>query len=87
MLLYTHAVWGIDLESFGDPYFPSLRDYYKRELNRDLWVLDVTSDIGIPSFVAVSRRTDRQPEDLIKGFFRQRSSTDFKLLGTIFINY
>jgi ribosomal protein S12 methylthiotransferase accessory factor len=57
----------VALESFGVPYFQALKDYY-RNLNRDLWVLDLTTDLGIPSFVALSRRTDRAIEDIIYGF-------------------
>ena len=68
------AVWwynrlrrpGVDLESFGDEYLSTARDYY-RGLNRDLWVLDVTGDLGIPTFVALSRRTDKRAEDIIYG--------------------
>ena len=32
-----------------------------------MWVLDVTGDLGIPAFVAVSRRTDQEVEDIIYG--------------------
>ena len=59
-----HAV---DLESFAEPYFGELRRYY-RSLQRELWVLDITSDLGIPSFAAVSRRTDCPSEDITLGF-------------------
>ena len=31
----------------------------------DVWVLDVTNDLGIPVFVAVSRRVDKEAEDII----------------------
>ena len=57
---------GVDLESFGDEYLASARDYY-RNVHRDMWVLDVTSDLGIPAFVALSRRTDKDAEDIIYG--------------------
>lgn len=68
------AVWwynqlrmpGVNLESFNDEYLAKARNYYKN-LNRDLWVLDVTGDLGIPTFVAVSRRTDKKAEDIIYG--------------------
>ena len=56
----------VDLESFGDEYLASARDYY-RGAHRDMWVLDVTGDLGIPVFVALSRRTDAQAEDIIYG--------------------
>jgi len=57
----------VDLDSFELPYFQDLKTYYQT-LNRELWVLDVTSDLNIPTFVAVSRRCDRTPEDIIFGF-------------------
>ena len=38
------------------------------ELRRDLWALDVTSDFGVPTFAAISRRVDRAEEDIIYGF-------------------
>ena len=56
----------VDIESFGDEYLASARDYY-RNVHRDMWVLDVTSDLGIPAFVALSRRTDKDSEDIIYG--------------------
>ena len=57
---------GVDLDSFGNDYLASAGEYYRR-LNRELWVLDVTGDLGIPSFVALSRRTDQAAEDIIYG--------------------
>ena len=60
------AVPGVDLESFGDDYLATAPDYYRRR-ERDMWVLDVTSDLGIPAFVAVSRRTGGDTEDIIYG--------------------
>ena len=53
--------------SFNDPYFKEMEDYY-RGVNREYWVLDITSDFGIPSFAAVSQRTDQQFKDIIYGF-------------------
>ncbi len=57
----------VDLDSFDDPYFKFLGDYY-RTLHRDIWVLDITSDFNIPAFVAISRRVDQEIEDIIFGF-------------------
>ena len=48
----------LDLESFGDDYLATAGGYYRSQ-NRELWVLDVTTDLGIPVFVAVSRHADR----------------------------
>ncbi len=57
---------GVDLESFGDEYLGAAGGYY-RGLRREVWVLDATGDLGIPVFVAVSRRTDKKEEDIIYG--------------------
>ena len=39
-----------------------------QNLNRDLWVLDITSDLNIPCFAAISARKDREVEDIILGY-------------------
>lgn len=57
---------GVDMDSFGDDYLASACDYY-HDLHRELWVLDVTNDLGIPVFVAVSRRIDKEEEDILYG--------------------
>src|SRR5262249_23648324 len=44
-----------------------LEDHY-RKLNRDLWVLDLTSDLEIPAFAALSRRADHAQESIMFGF-------------------
>ncbi len=56
----------VDLASFGDDYLASATSYYHKH-HRDIWVLDLTSDLGIPAFVALSRRTDQEAEDIIYG--------------------
>jgi ribosomal protein S12 methylthiotransferase accessory factor len=57
----------IDLTTFDDSYIPKLIRHY-RGLRRELWALDITSDIGVPAFAAVSRRVDQPEEDIIYGF-------------------
>jgi len=57
----------VDLDSFDEPYFQALKDYYQT-LHRELWVLDITSDLNIPAFAAITRRSDRQEEDIILGY-------------------
>lgn len=57
----------VDLESFDEQYFQYLVNYY-RSINREIWVLDITSDLNIPAFAAISRRCDREVEDIILGF-------------------
>ena len=56
----------VDLSSFGDEYLASASDYYAR-YGRNLWMLDVTSDMGIPTFVALSNRPEAETEDIIYG--------------------
>jgi ribosomal protein S12 methylthiotransferase accessory factor len=57
----------VDLDSFADPYITALAACY-RDMGREFWVLDITSDLGIPVFAAVSRRVDRAAEDILVGF-------------------
>ena len=70
----TFAVWwynrlsmpGVDLGSFDDPYLATAQEYYG-EYGRELWMLDLTHDLGIPVFIAISRRTDKEEEDILYG--------------------
>jgi ribosomal protein S12 methylthiotransferase accessory factor len=58
----------VDLDSFSQPYFGALRDYY-RSLGRELWVLDLTHDFGIPSVASVSiSEAEVHLDDLLLGF-------------------
>ncbi len=57
----------VELESFDEPYFQALKDYYQT-LHREVWVLDLTSDLNIPTFAAVTRRIDRPVEDIVLGY-------------------
>ena len=61
---------GVDLASFDDEYLASASEHYAR-YEREVWMLDVTADIDIPVFVALSRRLSRKPdaqtEDIIYG--------------------
>lgn len=57
----------VDLDSFDDEFVARCRSGY-RQVDRDLWVLDLTNDLGIPVFAAVSRRTDKPVEDLLMAF-------------------
>jgi oxazoline/thiazoline synthase len=58
---------GVDLDSLGDPYVGALRELYA-SLGRSLWMLDITSDLGIPAFAAVSHRIGHPAEDIVLGF-------------------
>lgn len=57
----------VDLDSFGEPYLHQLRaTLHNRQ--RDLWVLDLTADLDIPVFVALSRRLGQAKEQIMMGF-------------------
>ena len=58
---------GVDLHSFDDPYVHRLVAHY-RALGRDLWALDVTNDLGLSAFVALSRRVEQGPDEILMGF-------------------
>ena len=58
---------GVDLGSFDEPYFIKLQQFY-RKLNRELWVIDLTADFGIPAFAGLSRRTVGSSERISVGF-------------------
>ena len=57
----TYAIWWynrlqrpeVDLDQFDEPYARDLRTQLAED-GRKLWVLDVTGDLGIPSFVALA---------------------------------
>jgi oxazoline/thiazoline synthase len=57
----AYAIWwynrlqraAVDLGHFDDPYIRDLKSQLA-ETGRRLWLLDVTSDLGIPSFVTVA---------------------------------
>ncbi|MEM8807049.1 MAG: TOMM precursor leader peptide-binding protein [Cyanobacteria bacterium P01_G01_bin.38] len=57
----------VDLDSFDELYFQALKRYYQT-LHRDFWILDITSDLGIPAFAAISGSTDRETENIIFDF-------------------
>ncbi|WP_328312911.1 TOMM precursor leader peptide-binding protein [Streptomyces sp. NBC_00442] len=61
---------GVDLDAFDDPWIAELQRVHA-SLDREVWVLDLTADLGIPVMAALSRRTDRasgQAEDIMLGF-------------------
>jgi oxazoline/thiazoline synthase len=53
----------VDLSQFDDPYIRDLQIQFA-DTGRRLWVLDITSDLGIPSFVAVSHWMDGSHEQI-----------------------
>lgn len=58
---------GFDLQSVEHPYARDLVECY-RGVGRDVWLLDLTSDLGIPCFGAVSRRVGTSPQQIALGF-------------------
>ena len=67
----SYAIWWynrlqrpeVDLGQFDDPYVRELQRQFV-EAGRRLWVLDVTSDLGIPSYVAVMHWTEGAQEQI-----------------------
>lgn len=57
----------VDLASFNEPFLIATRAYY-RTIGRELWVLDISSDITIPVFAAISKVIGQQKEDILYGF-------------------
>ncbi|EPX60008.1 hypothetical protein D187_002094 [Cystobacter fuscus DSM 2262] len=57
----------VRLEDFDEPYFHELARSYQR-MGREFWVLDLTTDLGIPTFAALSRDMTRAPERISMGF-------------------
>jgi oxazoline/thiazoline synthase len=57
----------VDIDSLNDRWIDELRMRYK-DINREFWLLDVTSDLGIPVMAAISRRVDKPAEDIMLGF-------------------
>ncbi|HEY9803088.1 TOMM precursor leader peptide-binding protein [Anabaena azotica] len=57
----------VDLASFDEPYFVELQNFYQKN-HRELWVLDLTADLEIPTFAGISRRTNGDSERIIAGF-------------------
>src|SRR5262249_48370538 len=58
---------GVDLDSFGEPYLGRLRTFLHQR-GREFWAIDLTTDLGIPVFVSICRRTDGLPEQILLGF-------------------
>jgi bacteriocin biosynthesis cyclodehydratase domain-containing protein len=65
----SYAIWWynrlrrpeLDLSEIDDSYVRDLQ-VQLAETGRRLWVLDITSDLGIPSFVAISHATENSGE-------------------------
>ncbi|WP_066375888.1 TOMM precursor leader peptide-binding protein [Herbidospora mongoliensis] len=56
-----------DLDSFGDPWMSEFQEVYAG-LGRDIQVLDLTTDLGVPVAVSISRRVGGPTEDIMMAF-------------------
>jgi ribosomal protein S12 methylthiotransferase accessory factor len=67
----TYAIWWynrlrrseLDLDQFQDAYVRDLRNQLADD-GRKLWVLDLTNDLGIPSFVAIAHWLQNSRENI-----------------------
>ena len=57
----------VNMESFNIAYVLKLKEFYEKH-NRHMWVIDITTDLGIPTFVAMSRRIKGEPEEIVFAF-------------------
>lgn len=57
----------VDLATVNDSYVDELQTYYAGH-GREFWVLDLTNDLGVPTYAAINRRVDHPTEDIILGF-------------------
>jgi bacteriocin biosynthesis cyclodehydratase domain-containing protein len=56
----------VDLASFGDPYFEQAEAELAAR-GRELWVLELPTDLQVPCYAAVSRRIDHACEQIVFG--------------------
>ncbi len=66
------SVPALNLESFALPYLDQVQKAHRDRYQRALWVLDVTSDTEIPTFVAVSTKQGREVPEPVFGFGAHR---------------
>ncbi|HAA15660.1 MAG TPA: adenylate cyclase [Cytophagales bacterium] len=57
----------VDLASLDNPYLEEVQAYYK-EIDRTLYVLDLTTDFGVPVFVAVTHNLKEGPDEILYAF-------------------
>jgi YcaO-like protein with predicted kinase domain len=58
---------GVGVETFADPYVEAVLEHYVT-LGRRAWVLDLTTELGIPVFAALSAREGERLPEVIFGF-------------------
>lgn len=57
----------VDIAHFNDPYIQSLLADYAI-MGREVWVIDITTDLNIPTFVALSRLIQGPEQRILMGF-------------------
>jgi len=57
----------VDIFSFDAPYFERITYFYKK-IGLKFWVLDLTSDLNIPTFAAITQQPDQIEQDITFGF-------------------
>ena len=57
----------VDLASFNEPFIHEMQRYYCRH-DREIWVLDLSSDLNIPTFAALTRKSSGGQEAIMMGF-------------------
>ncbi len=57
----------VDLDAFHEPWLDEIREGYT-DLGRELWVLDLTADLGVPVMGAVSRHNGAPHQRITLGF-------------------
>ncbi len=68
MWWYNRAIRpGVNLTGSRDPFVRRMHRAYA-SIGREWWVLDLTSDLGVPCYAAVSRRVGGGPEEPLLGF-------------------
>jgi ribosomal protein S12 methylthiotransferase accessory factor len=58
---------GVNLDSLSQPYIRALREHYDA-YHREIQILEITSDFGIPAFAALCRSARPDRRDLFFGF-------------------
>jgi ribosomal protein S12 methylthiotransferase accessory factor len=56
----------LDIDDFDGSEWAAARSFYKKE-GREVWLLDVTNDVRVPTIVAVSRFAGREEEEILVG--------------------
>jgi ribosomal protein S12 methylthiotransferase accessory factor len=58
---------GLAVETFEEPYLQRIANHYRDQYGRETWALDLTTDLGIPVFVALSREVGADQERIMFG--------------------